>query len=315
MNALTLLTPLTLAAFASPAVAIPSDDHERSCSSSPAATAYEPEEKNIVETALAAGSFKTLATALEAAGLVDALQGDGPFTVFAPTDEAFARIPEAKLQSLLKPENRAALTNILTYHVVPGRVAAADVVKLSSATALNGQRIAIQTNDAGVRVAESQVVETDIACANGIIHVVDSVMMPASLDIVGTAVEAGTFKTLAAALEAAELVEALQGEGPFTVFAPTDEAFAALPEGTVESLLKPENREKLVGILTYHVVPGRVYSDQLSSGEVATLQSSHVKVKLTDGGAYVNAARVTSTDIEATNGVIHVIDKVLLPKD
>ena len=134
-----------------------------------------------------------------------------------------------------------------------------------------------------------------------------------SKDIVDTAVGAGTFTTLVAAVEAAGLVETLKGEGPFTVFAPTDEAFAALPAGTVEDLLKPENKDKLVSILTYHVVPGKVMSTDLSEGMMsATVQGAEVTVTL-DGGAKVNGANITAADIEASNGVIHVIDAVIMP--
>ncbi len=129
-------------------------------------------------------------------------------------------------------------------------------------------------------------------------------------DIVTTAVEAGTFKTLAAALGAADLVDALKGDGPFTVFAPTDEAFAALPEGTVEELLKPENKEKLQAILKFHVVSGKIMAgDVLKALEVETLQGSKAKIGLTIGGA-----NVIKTDISCSNGVIHVIDRVILPE-
>jgi uncharacterized surface protein with fasciclin (FAS1) repeats len=135
-----------------------------------------------------------------------------------------------------------------------------------------------------------------------------------SKDIVDTAVEAGSFTTLVAAVEAAGLVETLKGEGPFTVFAPTDEAFAALPEGTVESLLQPENRDTLVSILTYHVVPGKVMSTDLSNNMMApTVQGSDVTI-MTEGGVTVNGANVVTADIETSNGVIHVIDAVILPE-
>ncbi len=133
-------------------------------------------------------------------------------------------------------------------------------------------------------------------------------------DIVTIAVEAGQFDTLAAALEAADLVETLQGEGPFTVFAPTDDAFAALPEGTLEDLLKPENKEMLVSILTYHVVSGAVLSTDLESGEVETVEGSSIMVEVSETGVTVNEANVISADIEASNGVIHVIDAVILPE-
>ncbi|MGR3497104.1 fasciclin domain-containing protein [Citreimonas sp.] len=134
-----------------------------------------------------------------------------------------------------------------------------------------------------------------------------------TMDIVDTAVEAGNFTTLVAAVEAAGLVDTLKGEGPFTVFAPTDEAFAALPEGTVDDLLLEENRDQLVSILTYHVVPGAVMSGDLSDGMTAeTVEGSEVTIS-TEGGVMVNDATVTTADIEASNGVIHVIDSVLMP--
>jgi uncharacterized surface protein with fasciclin (FAS1) repeats len=134
-----------------------------------------------------------------------------------------------------------------------------------------------------------------------------------SKDIVDTAVAAGSFNTLAAALTAAGLVETLKGEGPFTVFAPTDAAFAALPAGTVEDLLKPENKDKLIAILTYHVVAGKVMSTDLTEGMMAaTVNGAEVTITL-DGGAKVNGAVISAADIEASNGVIHVIDAVILP--
>ncbi len=135
----------------------------------------------------------------------------------------------------------------------------------------------------------------------------------AQKDIVDTAVNAGQFETLVAAVTAAELAETLKSEGPFTVFAPTDEAFAALPEGTVEMLLKPENKDQLVAVLTYHVVPGKVMSTDLSDDMKAkTVQGSEITIDLDDGVA-VNEAKVVTADIETSNGVIHVIDAVILP--
>ncbi len=134
-------------------------------------------------------------------------------------------------------------------------------------------------------------------------------------DIVDTAVEAGQFNTLVAAVEAADLVETLKGDGPFTVFAPTDEAFAKLPEGTLEDLLKPENKDKLVAILTYHVVPGKIMSGDVAgkTAEVATVQGGKLAVDAMDG-VKVDSAEVIKADIETSNGVIHVIDTVVLPK-
>lgn len=133
-------------------------------------------------------------------------------------------------------------------------------------------------------------------------------------DIVDTAVAAGNFKTLAAALTAADLIPTLKGNGPFTVFAPTDKAFAKLPKGTVEELLKPENKKKLTAVLTYHVVPGRVMAaDVVKLSKAKTVQGSEVEIRVKQGKVYVDNALVTATDIKAGNGVIHVIDSVLLP--
>ncbi len=133
---------------------------------------------DIVDTAVAAGQFQTLAAALTAAGLVDTLKGEGPFTVFAPTDEAFAKLPEGTVEMLLKPENKDKLIAILTYHVVPGKVAAQDVVKLTGATTVNGADVAIAVNGGTVTVDNATVIATDIESSNGIIHVIDTVILP-----------------------------------------------------------------------------------------------------------------------------------------
>ncbi len=136
----------------------------------------------------------------------------------------------------------------------------------------------------------------------------------AKADIVDTAVSAGQFNTLAAALEAADLIDTLKGDGPFTVFAPTDEAFAKLPEGTVEVLLKPENREQLINVLTYHVVPGKVSSSEVVKiTEATTVQGSDIDIAVVDGSVKIDNATVVKADIDASNGIIHVIDSVILP--
>ena len=147
----------------------------------PATTTARAETGDVVDTAVAAGSFTTLAKALEAAGLVSTLKGPGPFTVFAPTDEAFAKLPAGTLEDLLKPENKQKLQRILTYHVVPGKVMAADVVKLTAANAVSGDTIAVSVRGGVVRVDNARVVKTDIAASNGIIHVIDAVILPKGL--------------------------------------------------------------------------------------------------------------------------------------
>ena len=269
---------------------------------------------DIVDTAVGAGSFNTLVAAVKAAGLVDTLKGKGPFTVFAPTDEAFAKLPAGTVESLLKPENKGKLAAILTYHVVPGKVMAADVVKVTGAKTVQGQQVDVKVNGSTVMVDGATVTATDVECDNGVIHIIDSVILPAESTIVETAVAAGSFKTLVAAVKAAGLAETLSGEGPFTVFAPTDEAFAKLPAGTVESLLKPENKAKLVSILTYHVVAGRVYSgDAVAAKKATSLESSPIDITVTAAGAKINNASLLTADIDASNGVIHVIDTVLMP--
>jgi transforming growth factor-beta-induced protein len=271
-------------------------------------------EKNIVETAVEAGKFKTLAAALGAADLVEALQGEGPFTVFAPSDEAFEKLPEGTVATLLKPENKAKLAGILTYHVVSGKVMAEQVVGLTGATTLNGQRVDIKVDGGNVMVDGAKVTSTDVVCSNGVIHIIDSVILPADKNLADTAIAAGSFKTLVAAAQAAGLVEALTGDAALTVFAPTDEAFAKLPKGTVEMLLKPENKGKLADILKYHVVAGRVYSEAaVKAKSASTLQGSPVSIAITDKGAMVNNAKLVATDIDASNGVIHVIDTVMMP--
>jgi transforming growth factor-beta-induced protein len=311
-------------------------------------------EKDIVDTAVEAGSFNTLAAALTAAGLVETLKGEGPFTVFAPTDDAFAKIDAATLENLLKPENKDQLTAILTYHVVPGRVTAADVAGMTSATTVQGEDVTIKVEGDKVMINDATVVTPDVMATNGVVHVIDTVIMPPSLtsgaamtptesmtgttemtgtmtmtdtsamtgtmtseiDIVDMAQNAGTFTTLVAALTAADLVETLRGEGPFTVFAPSDEAFAKLPKATLDDLLKPENKANLVKVLTYHVVPGRVTAaDVANLTSAKTVEGQDVTIKVDGGKVMINGATVTAADILTSNGVIHVIDTVILPPD
>ncbi len=162
----------------------------------------------------------------------------------------------------------------------------------------------------------ANVTKTDVMASNGVIHVIDRVIMPSDKDLVTTAVEAGEFKTLASLLTKAGLVDALKGAGPFTVFAPTDAAFAKLPAGTLETLGKPENKDKLVAILKYHVAAGRVFSDAAAKGATAaTLQGSNITTMSKDGKVWVENASVVKADIDASNGVIHVIDTVIMPKN
>ena len=277
-------------------------------------TAANAQQKTIVETAISAGNFNTLVTAVKAAGLVDTLNGQTQFTVFAPTDEAFAKVDPATIQSLLQPENKSQLTQVLTYHVLPGRVAARDAYDLNSASTVNGQRLPLNFRGDSLKVGDSTIVVTDIQCSNGVIHVIDAVLLPKLENIPATAQAAGQFNTLLAAVGAAGLADVLSGPGPFTVFAPTDEAFAALPPGTVENLLKPENKQQLIDILKYHVVAGRVYdNDAVKAGRATTLLGRSIDVNFSAAGIKINDAPVLARNIETSNGVIHVIGSVLIP--
>jgi len=219
------------------------------------------------------------------------------------------------------------LTEVLTYHVVAGSVLAEQVVGLDSATTLQGEDVMVKVVGGDVMVDEAKVLITDIIGSNGVIHVIDSVMLPAeiaaslsgsddsmevSTTIVDIAVGDGRFETLVTALQTAGLVDTLAGDGPFTVFAPTDDAFAALPDGVVAGLL--EDIPSLTEVLTYHVVAGSVLAEQVVGLDSATtLQGEDVMVKVVGGDVMVDEAKVLITDIIGSNGVIHVIDSVMLP--
>jgi uncharacterized surface protein with fasciclin (FAS1) repeats len=281
-----------------------------------------PANPTVAEIAAGDERFSTLVTALGAAGLVDTLNGSGPFTVFAPTNDAFAALPEGALDALLADKD--ALTAVLLYHVAPGRYMASDVAAMRSADTVSGKSLKISTPDGMVMVDNARVVITDIVGSNGVIHVIDQVMLPPAdmgmqapatmepQDIVEVAVGDGRFGTLVAAVRAAGLVGTLRSEGPFTVFAPTDDAFAKLPAGTVEALL--EDIPTLTRILLYHVVPGQVMaSDVVALSLAATAADEDLQIRVMDGKVMINDAQVIVTDIEASNGVIHVVDTVILP--
>jgi len=298
---------LTLALIAAPAGS--------ACSASATASVAKP--RDLVDVAAAAGSFETLLTAVRAAGLEDVLRGEGPFTVFAPTDEAFAKVPQEVLSSLL--EQPQELAKVLTYHVAPGRLDAAHVVGRDFVATVQGQELYVQADEDGVRIDGARVVTTDIEASNGIIHVIDTVILPRK-DIVDTAAEAGKFGTLVQAVRAAGLVETLRGDGPFTVFAPVDDAFAAIPSEKLEALLADE--EALGSVLTYHVVPSRILAADVQPGHeaktivVKTVQGGELRIEIQeDGSIRVNDANVVMRDVLTSNGVIHVVDRVLVPAE
>jgi transforming growth factor-beta-induced protein len=271
-----------------------------------------PMEQDIVATAIAAGSFTKLAEALTAADLVETLQGEGPFTVFAPTDDAFEAFEEAN-PGVLAGLTTEQLTGILTYHVIAGDVASSALKEGGVAMTVAGSPVAFQL-EGGAKIlagegTSASITTADIECTNGVIHVIDAIILPPADDIVATAQGVEDFSTLVGAVVEAELVEALQGEGPLTVFAPTNAAFEAISE-TVEGLTK----EELTNVLLYHVVDGAVGAGDLTAGDVATLlEGESVTVDLSDG-AKINQANVTMANVLTKNGVIHVIDAVLVPE-
>jgi len=281
-----------------------------------------PEEPGTVaEIAAGSDDFDTLEAALNAAGLTATLDGPGPFTVFAPTDDAFAALPAGTLDDLLLPENQAQLVDILTYHVVSGNLAASDVVSSSTLTMLNGETVSVSVNGSTVMINDAVITMTDIEASNGTIHVIDAVLLPPEPEpqpqtIAEIAAGSEDFETLTAALGAAELVETLDGPGPFTVFAPTDDAFAALPAGTLDDLLLPENQGQLVDILTYHVVGLELAAaDVVAATTITMLNGDDVTITVDGENVMINDAMITMTDVEARNGVVHVIDAVLTPPE
>jgi transforming growth factor-beta-induced protein len=245
---------------------------------------------DIVETAAAAGTFSTLASLLDETGLTAALKGAGPFTVFAPSDQAFEAF-EAANPGVLESLTTEQAGEVLKYHVVSGSVAAADLVSGSLVVTLNGLPFAVDL-EGGAKVGGVNVVSTDIEATNGIIHVVDSVIVPPSENIVETAVAAGSFTTLAGALVATGLADTLTGEGPFTVFAPTDDAFAAF-EAANPGVLGGLSTEALSEVLLYHVVPGWAGPADLADGAMVptALSGASVTVSL-DSGVQIDGANV-----------------------
>jgi transforming growth factor-beta-induced protein len=262
------------------------------------------EPKDIVDTAVAAGSFKQLASALAKAGLVDALKGAGPFTVFAPNDDAFAAF-EKKNPGVLAGLSTEQLTAILKYHVISGAaVKSTDLKNGQLAKTLAGPVVAVDLSGKAPKINEATVVMADISAKNGVIHVIDTIMLPPE-DIIKVTTAAGSFTKLAAALTSAGLVGDLQGEGPFTVFAPTDAAFAALGTAPTGDALK--------SVLLYHVLKGLAGPLDLKNGGVTTMLSGSPVLFDLSQGAKIGSAKISMTNVVAKNGVIHVIDSVIVP--
>jgi transforming growth factor-beta-induced protein len=278
-----------------------------------------PQEMNIVETAQSLPQFSILVDAVVKAGLVDALSAEGPYTVFAPTNDAFNALFNTLGVNGVEDLTAEQLTPILLYHVIGAEVKAADVSTAYLAT-LNttapGNNSVLLYADASMGVklnGSSNVTATDVMTSNGVIHVIDKVLLPT--DVVDIAINNSNFSILVEAVAKAGLVDALKAEGPFTVFAPTNAAFEALFAQLGVSGISDLTAEQLTPILLYHVVSGNVRAADVMSGMVPTLNpDAQIDIMVSDMGVKLNGtSNVVATDVQGTNGVIHVIDAVILP--
>ena len=268
---------------------------------------------DIPTTAGTTGIHNTLVNAVVQANLLTTLSGDGPFTVFAPTDQAFTDAG-VDLTALDTPEGNQALANILQYHLISGEVPASGVTDCLSADAVNGQPLSFTVGDSGVMVNDANVITTDVITSNGLIHVIDKVLTPTDTprDIPRTAQCTGSHNSLVAAVVQAELLTTLQGAGPFTVFAPTDQAFTDAGID-LAALNTPDGKQTLSDILLYHVVASSVPSSALTNGMTAEAVNGDELTFDLSSGVMVNDANVVTPDVATSNGIIHVIDKVLMP--
>ncbi|MGL6178903.1 MAG: fasciclin domain-containing protein [Tannerellaceae bacterium] len=274
---------------------------------------------NILQLVQSTPALSTLNAAIDAADLESALSSTtASYTVFAPTNDAFAKLPEGTLESLLADPD-GALKNILMFHAVNGIYRPEKLTNGMTLTALNGDELSITTSGSTIYVNGIALSIAPVWASNGIVYIIDTVLIPPVKPFNKTMMQivegSSVHKTLEAALIAAKLNTVLSDpEASLTLFAPTDAAFALLPEGTIEQLLKDPEGE-LKNILLYHVLGSKVLSSQLEDGTVATLFGETITISIKDGSVFVNNAKVIIKDIEATNGVIHVIDAVLIPEE
>jgi uncharacterized surface protein with fasciclin (FAS1) repeats len=290
--------------------------------------------KNIAEIATDAPELKTLVAALTATDLVSAVSAKDPKkTVFAPVNEAFDALGNETLNCLLKPVGLPTLSNVLKYHVVPQEAKASDLKNDESLETLDGKNtLTVSLDGATVTIKggsdSANVTKADIMATNGVVHEVNAVLIPedfvapqcGSGNIAETASATDSLQTLVAALNAANLTETFEGNTVYTVFAPTDTAFEALGD-TVTCLLEPDNKDALVQVLTYHVVAGYVLAADITDGlNVTTLEKEDLTFKIEDKAVMIDttsggSATVTTPNVYATNGVVHVIDQVLIPQE
>jgi uncharacterized surface protein with fasciclin (FAS1) repeats len=280
--------------------------------------------QNVIGTATAAG-LTTFVRAITTGDLTSILGATGPFTLLAPSEAAFAKLPAATLEGLLK--DRVALVRALRYHVLPGRLTAAQLTAGTVRT-LEGNTVRVAVADGQTTVNDALVTRTDLAATNGLVHVIDTMLIPPLFSVGGAPVTAaprptgdvvaiakadGRFGLLVDALDAAGLSATLRGAGPYTLFAPTDAAFRALPPELLTKLLA--DKATLAKVLTYHVLGGRLTTGTARTGDLATVEGDPVTITTTASGFTVDGATVLTHDLAATNGVVHALDRVLVPAD
>lgn len=296
------------------------DIEESADDTRPADDVEPPVFENIVDTAIDTPTLSTLVEAVVAADLDTTLADEtAEYTVFAPSNTAFNDIQQT-IDTLLLEENQSQLQNVLLYHVVLGSVFSDDITDGMVVESANGESIKIRVIDGNVYVNGAMVTLADVETSNGVVHIIDEVLVPGEFgNIVDTASETPDFTTLVAAVQAGELVETLSAESAeFTVFAPTNDAFAAI-QPTVDSLLLPENLAELQSVLTYHVVPSEVFSSELRDGQIVeTVNGQTLTVNIAPAGDVTlttpnGVVSVVQADILTSNGVIHVVDQVLVP--
>ncbi len=265
----------------------------------------------VVDIVQSDGGLSTFCAALESTGVIETLKGAGPFTLFAPTNDGFATIPRGRRDAILN--DKAKLTQLVLNHVLGSRTTAAELPKMGATRTLSGMSIFLRPSDGGVRVNSARTLKRDLGARNGVVHVIDGVLLP--LDLVEAAAAAGSFSTMVQAIQEAGLVSSLRHVGPFTVFAPSDEAFLKLPSATRQRLIS--DTAKLSELLKGHIVSGSLTREKLSTmSRLYTLEPGRVlHIEVAEGKLTVDGGNVVRDEIVFGSGVIHVIDAVLVPKE
>lgn len=266
-------------------------------------------DQTVIDVARAAG-LNTLIDLIDLAEIE--LPNNEKLTVFAPTEEAFSKLPSETVKFLTSPEGKDTLRSILTYHIAPNTTRSSDLLNIRSLPTLNGQSLSVSLNNS-ITIAGASIKATDIPFNQGVVHVIDSVLIPESQSILDIAINSDQLSTLVAAVQAAGIEDQLSSEnGPWTVFAPANSAFASLPDGVLDSLLKSSNRAALIDTLGLHLVPGRISSNELLINKKARTFFGHtIDFTLRDGQLAVQDAKIIKADIQASNGVVHIIDSVI----